>query len=308
MHPLNQSEDPAERPHAKPAFLVARGRSLTLGPDPLLMGIVNINDDSFSGDGRIDPAWALERSRELADQGADIIDLGAESARTNRPPISEEEEVRRLLPVVTGFARAFEGRATTPLLSINTWRPGVVEKILPLGGDLLNDMGGLPDDRNARLCARHGAALLIMHSVGEPKVSHDHITYPDILETLAGFFEEKIRLATAAGLPRDSIILDPGLDFAKQTDDSLVILRHLEALRGLGLPILLPISRKSFIGSVLGIDDPSLRDPGTAACLVAGMLGGASLFRVHNLKMARAVLATVSAVIRNSPGSSVATD
>jgi len=263
------------------------------------MGIININDDSFSRDGRLDPAWALKRAKQLADEGADIIDIGAESARTNRPAISEKEEIARLRPFVEQFVELFKEHPSPPLLSINTWRPTVVEAILPLGGDLLNDMGGLSDDRNAKLCAQHGAALLIMHTIGMPKVPHDHITYPDVMESLHDFFAEKIALALTAGVPREALILDPGIDFAKQTDDNLSIYRHLSRLHQLDLPILLPISRKSVIGRVLGIRDPVERDAGTVACLVAGMLRGAAIFRVHNVPMAKQTIAAVKAVMED---------
>lgn len=278
-------------------LLHMRGRSISLEGSPLIMGIININDDSFSGDGRLDPDWALERARTLAREGADIIDIGAESARTNRAPISEKEEIRRLQPVVESFASLFTDHPLPPILSINTWRPGVVETLLPIGGDLLNDMGGLPDDRNARLCAEHSAALLIMHTIGAPKIPQTHVTYTDIIGTLHDFFEKKIALATAAGLPREAILLDPGIDFAKQPADNLIIYRHLSRLHDLGRPLLLPISRKSVIGRVLGIRSPAERDAGTAACLVAGVLRGAAILRVHNVAMARQAVAAVRGVM-----------
>jgi len=283
-----------------PPSLLTRGRHHDFHDGPLIMGIVNINDDSFSRDGRIDPAWALRRAVQLREEGAHIIDIGAESARTNRPAISEDEEIGRLLPVVGHFVRTFGGHSNPPLLSINTWRPAVAEAVLPSGGDILNDMGGLPDDRNARLCSVHGAALLIMHTIGMPKVSHAHVSYPDVMETLDTFFEEKIALACAAGLSRSALILDPGIDFAKQVADNLTIYGHLARLHRFNLPILLPISRKSVIGGVLGIRDPVERDHGTAACLVSGMLRGAAIFRVHNVVMARQTIATVKAVMGGS--------
>ena len=153
---------------------------------------------------------------------------------------------------------------------------------------MLNDLSALQDDRNARICAQAGAALLIMHSVGSPKIAHTHVTYQDAIGELLNFFREKISLAERAGVPRDAIVLDPGIDFAKQAADNLRIYRELESLLEFERPILLPVSRKSIIGSVLGISDPCERDPATAACIVAGMLRGASIFRVHNVEMAMA--------------------
>ena len=279
------------------ALLRARGRAIPAGGRPLLMGILNINDDSFSGDGRIDSGWALTRAIEIVASGADIVDVGGESARTNRAPVSEDEEWRRIAPFLENFpallkeARPLDdGQVFPPLLSVNTWRTGVAARALQAGCDLLNDMSGLPDATHARLCAEHGAALLIMHTKGEPKIPHVDVEYPDILAELEEFFESKISLACAAGLARESLVLDPGIDFAKQTGDNLRIFRELPRLTRFGCPILLPISRKSTIGRVLGIKNTSDRDAGTIACLVAGALRGASIFRVHNVRAARLAL------------------
>jgi dihydropteroate synthase len=261
------------------------------------MGIVNLNDDSFSGDGTLDVTAALAQAEQMLRDGADIIDIGAESARTNRGPITVNEEVSRLLPFMEAWPALLtklnqEPKSTNreprtenrePLLSINTWRSEVVERVLPLGGDILNDISALPTPRNAALCAQHGAALLIMHSVGQPKVPHTHIAYPDVMAELERFFEEKIGLALSAGLSRDQIILDPGIDFAKQRQDNLRIYRDLERLHRFGRPILLPVSRKTVIGDVLGLPDPRDRDAGTLACIAAGMRRGAQIFRIHNV-------------------------
>jgi len=281
--------------------LVARGRRVDFPRRPLIAGIININDDSFSGDGRIDAAWALGRARELVAEGADIIDVGAESARTNRRPVGEDEELRRLVPFLEGFADAVKVAAPRdddqifpPLLSVNTWRSGVAAGALAIAGDILNDMGGLPGPANAEISARTGAALLIMHSVGEPKQKHTHVTHPDILAELERFFVEKLAVARRAGVPDDATILDPGIDFAKQPADNLRILANVEHIAALGRPVLLPVSRKTVIGKVLGLTDPRERDAGTAACIVAGCLGGAGILRVHNVEMAwRTVLSTV---------------
>jgi len=264
---------------------------------PLIVGILNINDDSFCGDGTLDPLEAGKRIWEMVADGADVIDIGAESARTNREAISVEEEIGRLRPVLEEFRRGVCGEGVVcrlddrqlwpPLLSINTWRPEVVEAILPIAGDLLNDMGALPDDSNARIAAEHGAALLLMHNVGQPKVANKEMGYVNILEELEVFFEEKVAMAMRAGVPRDAIVLDPGIDFAKQVEDNLRIFAGLERLRVFPHPVLLPISRKSVIGAVLELPDPRQRDAGTMACLSSAMLRHpALLFRVHNVRAA----------------------
>ena len=257
---------------------------------PLVMGIVNINDDSFSGDGSLNIDEAIAQAETQIRAGADIIDVGGESARTNRAPISVSEEISRLTPFLTRFAECYsivprvdEGQVFPPMLSLNTWRPEVLRALLPLGIDIVNDIGALARAENAALAAEYGAGLVIMHSVGEPKVPHRHVQYADIMQTLDDFFEHTIAVATKAGLSPEAIILDPGIDFAKQRPDNLRIYRELGRLNRFERPILLPVSRKTVIGEVLDLPEPKDRDPGTIACVVAGMQQRASIFRVHNV-------------------------
>jgi dihydropteroate synthase len=284
--------------------LRARDRCVRFPRRPLIMGIVNINDDSFCGDGRLDSQWALERARELVTQGADIVDVGGESARTNRVAITPEEELQRILPFLKRFDEVWSDvsprdaeQVFPPLLSVNTWRPEVAAIALRSSGHLLNDLSALHDDRNAHICAQTGAALLIIHAVGLPKVSHTHISYQNAIDEMLGFFRDKILLAERAGVPREAIVLDPGIDFAKQVGDNLRIFRELDRFDQLGRPLLLPVSRKSVIGEVLGIADPNDRDAATAACIVAGMLRGACLFRVHNVEMAWRVVVSIHRLV-----------
>lgn len=269
--------------------LLARGHTLEWPRPPLIMGIVNLSVDSFSGDGLADVDAALEKARRLIADGAEIIDIGAESARTNRAPISEEEEAAQLVR----FIERWDGGG---LLSINTWRPAVARAALAAGGDILNDIGALPTDENARICAATGAALLIMHSIGVPKVAHTHVGYDDVIARLDAFFAQKIALAERAGVPRDALILDPGIDFAKQRADNLRIYRELEHFARFDRPILLPVSRKTVIGDVLDLPSPADRDAGTVACIVQGMLRGAAIFRVHNVRAAAQAVRMIAAV------------
>jgi dihydropteroate synthase len=257
------------------------------------MGIVNLNDDSFSGDGTLDVSEALKQAEAMLRDGADIIDIGAESARTNRGPITVDQEIARLLPfmerwpeLLAKLQQEAESENREPLLSINTWRTEVVRRVLPVAGDILNDISALPTPHHAELCVEHRAALLIMHSVGQPKVPHTHVGYPDIMAELDRFFEERIRIAESAGVAPDQLILDPGIDFAKQRTDNLRIYRDLERLHRFERPLLLPVSRKTVIGDVLGLPDPCDRDAGTLACIAAGMRRGAHIFRVHNVAAA----------------------
>ena len=167
--------------------------------------------------------------------------------------------------------------------------------MLPLGGDILNDMGGLPDDANARLCAAHGAALLVMHSVGSPKVPHTHVVYDDVITAVDRFFEDRLQRCAAAGLDPQATILDPGFDFAKQREDNLRLLAAVGRFRRFGRPILLPVSRKTFIGQTLGLKEPAGRDAGTIAALVAGQHRGAHIFRVHHVRAAAEAVRVVAA-------------
>jgi dihydropteroate synthase len=269
--------------------LAARGHIFEFPRRPLIMGIVNLGADSFSGDGTTDIDAALAKAREMVADGADLVDIGAESARTNRGPIAEEAEAEQLLRFIERWEEPVP-------LSINTWRPGVVRRVLPRGGALLNDIGGLASDENARVCADTGAALLIMHTVGEPKVPHTHVQHADIMATLEAFFADRLERAAKAGLSTDATILDPGIDFAKQREDNLRIYRDLERLHPFNRPILLPVSRKTVIGDVLGLPAPE-RDAGTVACLVTGMLRGAQIFRVHNVRAAAQSARMIDAVL-----------
>ena len=265
-------------------ILRIREKTLDFSNRTMVMGIININDDSFSGDGTLDQYKAMQMALEKVDQGADIIDVGAESARTNRGPITIDEEVDRLTPFIDAFhSFNWNEERKKPLLSINTWRPEVTKKIVPLGIDILNDIGALNQSDNAEICAKHGSALLIMHSIGSPKEPHLGQKYENIIDEINIFFEKKIQFAESLGLKREQIILDPGIDFAKDCKENLNILNDLNIFQKHGRPILVPVSRKTVIGEVLGINDPNERDAGTVACSVSSMLRGASILRVHNV-------------------------
>lgn len=271
---------------------------------PLVMGIVNVNDDSFSGDGTLDFEKAVALARAQVAAGADVIDVGAESARTNRSAVTVEEELRRFAGFIERWQEVWQGlesrdaeQVWPPVLSANTWRPEVVEGILKLAKiELLNDMGALPDDRNARACAAHGAALLIMHSVGEPKVPHFQQQWADVMGEMERFFAEKIDLALGSGLAQDAIVLDPGIDFAKQREDNLTVFRELARLQRFDCPVLVPVSRKTVIGEVLNLPDPSTRDAGSVACISASMARGAQMFRVHHVSAAWQAIKTLATI------------
>jgi dihydropteroate synthase len=289
-------------------ILTMRGHAVTFPRRPLVMGIVNITDDSFSGDGSLQIERTIETARCHVSAGADIIDVGGESARTNRSEISEATEIARILPFLNRFQECHDGKKPVdeiqifpPLLSINTWRPGVAEATLRVGGDLLNDMSAFRTNENARVAAKYGSGFLIMHSVGLPKQRHTDVQYADILRTLESFFDQKINQAIDVGVAHEAIVLDPGIDFAKQKADNLRIYRELRLLKHFDRPILLPVSRKTVIGDVLGIADPANRDAGTIACVVAGTLRGAAIFRVHNVNAVVQALRVIYPIVGTPP-------
>jgi len=270
------------------------------------MGIVNVNDDSFSGDGTLDGLQAIEIARKQVREGADVLDVGAESARTNREAVPVEEEIRRFMIFLDRWQDVWRAekprdadQVWPPVLSVNSWRPAVIEELLGTGIiEIVNDMGGLQDDRNARLCAGAQAALLVMHSVGEPKVPHFEQSWADIMTSMESFFEEKIRMCRMAGMDADAILLDPGIDFAKQRADNLTVFSELGRLRKFGRPVLVPVSRKTVVGEVLGLPEPRDRDAGTMACVAACMLRGAEMFRVHHVDAAWQSVKVLDALCR----------
>ena len=271
---------------------------------PLLMGIVNVNDDSFCADGSLEPEILLEKIRAQIRAGADVIDIGAESARTNRAAINVEEEMRRFSLILSlrdqwlqGVQARDEEQIFPPIISANTWRTEVVEGVLKLGAEWINDMSALPNADHASLCSQHGAVLLIMHSVGLPKVPHFHQQWDDVMQSMRVFFTEKIALAESAGLQRDALILDPGIDFAKQCADNLHILNLLDEFHDFLCPLLIPVSRKTVIGEVLSLANPLERDAGTLALIASSMMRGAQIFRVHDVDACWRAVKTLNRMI-----------
>ena len=280
----NASGDKENLSAPQPMILRARSRAITFPRRPLLMGILDISGDSFFGAGRLDSVQALARAAEMVAEGADIVDVGTECAA-----ISEDEEWSRLRPFLEGFESAIShshshshshcrprdaDQLYPPLLSVNTWHPSIAARALEAGCDLLSVGGSLLDAPNARLCAAKGTAILIAHSRGEQKIS----------------------LATGAGISADHILICPGTVFSTQAAGGLSTFRELCRLHRFGRPILLPVSRKGVTGLVPGMKAPADREAGTVACIVAGSLRGASLFRVHDVPAAWQTLRTIEAV------------
>ena len=262
-------------------ILRARERRLEIGSRPLLMGILNATPDSFSDARGDEPVEVrLERGRALIAAGADIVDIGGESARGDRPAVSAQEEIERVAALV-------EGLAGNVLVSVDTYKVEVAEAAVAAGATIINDVSGLRDPGLARVCADSGAALVIMHTAVEPKGTLlDPGAYEDVVGEVVAFLRSRIEAAVAAGVDREQLILDPGPDFAKTPAQTVAVLRRLDAIAALGRPILLAASRKDFIGAITG-RAPAERDPGTLAALGYGADAGASILRVHDVAGAR---------------------
>jgi dihydropteroate synthase len=256
-----------------------------------LMGILNATPDSFSdGRGEEPEAERLARGRALIAAGADIVDVGGESARGDRPAVPADEEIARVCGLVRELSREV-------CVSVDTYKPEVAEAAVAAGASLVNDVSGLRDVALAEVCARGGAWLVITHTRVAPKGTLlDPGAYDDVVADVVAFLRERMAAAVAAGLPEERIVLDPGPDFAKTPAQTVAVLRRLDAVRALGRPLLLAVSRKDFLGAITG-REPAARDPATLAALAFGLDAGASILRVHDVAGAADFLA-VRAVLR----------
>ena len=255
---------------------------LTLGSRPWLMGIVNASPDSFSDGGRHRTlADRMALGRQLMADGADILDVGGESAATNRPAVEVAEEIARVVPLVRRLVQDLGA-----LVSVDTYKPAVARAAIEAGAVMVNDVSGLRDPELAVVCAQTGAALVIMHTRAAPKVrmqapdAYEHVTQ-DVLAFLA----QRIEVAHAAGVADEQLILDPGPDFSKTPAQTIELLSELPRLHELGRPVLMAISRKDFIGALTG-RSPAQRGAGTLAALAHGVQAGAQMFRVHDVAAA----------------------
>jgi dihydropteroate synthase len=257
------------------------------------MGILNITADSFSNDGLLDhPGQVLSRVEKMVADGADVLDIGGETAGTGRGVISIQEEIDRTAPWIEKIRHRF----AIPV-SINSWRVPVVQAALEAGAVLINDIGGLSDSRLAELAVEHRAGLVIMHLRGRPKEPHLQEEYADLIQEMIDFFEQRIQRAFSLGLAPEQLLLDPGIDFAKQKHHNLQIMNRLTHLtRALPYPWLAAISRKTVLGEVLDGRPPDERDPGTVALTTAACLGGCHMVRVHHVSAMRDVVRTMDAI------------
>jgi dihydropteroate synthase len=249
----------------------------------LVMGIVNVTPDSFYGGSRVPlPADAIERAVQMADDGADVIDIGGESTRPGSQTISAQEEMDRVLPVVDGVFRRCD-----VAVSIDTTKAAVAEEAVSHGATIVNDVSALrADERMAGIVARSGAFVVLMHMLGRPETMQQDPTYEDVVEEVRGFLAMRLRAAVAAGIHETKVFLDPGIGFGKTLEHNLALLRDLDRLADLGRPVLVGVSRKSFLGAILDLPADE-RIEGTIAADTAAILRGASIIRVHDTKEGR---------------------
>jgi dihydropteroate synthase len=268
-------------------------RVLELGRRTLIMGILNITTDSFSDGGRYaDYERALAHAIELIEAGADILDVGGESTRPGSDPVTPADELDRVIPVV----RAVRERSDIPI-SVDTNKAEVAFRSFEAGADIINDISSLQfDPEMARVAAESGAPVILMHMLGTPRTMQVNPVYDNVLSEITAFLEERMKFAVRNGIERDQIVIDPGIGFGKTVSHNLNIIRDLDFFSCMDRPILLGVSRKRFIGSILDRPEPE-RELGTAVANVFGMAAGAHIVRVHDVayhreavKMAEAVL------------------
>jgi dihydropteroate synthase len=269
-------------------ILRAREHRLELGGRPLLMGILNATPDSFSDGSDAGLEARVARGRALLAAGADLLDVGGESARGDRPAVSVDEEISRVVPLIAALGG---------VISVDTYKPAVAAAAIEAGASVVNDVSGLRDVQLARVCARTGAALVIMHTRVAPKGTLlDPGAYEDVVADVVAFLRERMEVAVSAGVESEQIVLDPGPDFAKTPAQTVAVLRGLDEVRALSRPLLLAVSRKDFLGAIVG-RAPSERDAATLAAVGFAADVGAEIVRVHDVAGAADFLA-VRAVLR----------
>jgi len=283
-------------PYPRPGVLKCRGRDLAYGHRTLVMGVVNVTPDSFSGDGlgrQLDVAVA--QAIRMVEEGADLIDVGGESTNPMAKPVDALEEVARVIPTVEALVSA----VSVPI-SVDTRKPEVAEAALRAGAHLINDVAGLQRDPGmAEVIAAFSVPVVAMHSPGEPWDVPWPARYGDVVEDVIAYLDRSIEIAVKAGVASDQVIVDPGFGFGKSVADNLTILRRLGEFRRLGQPVLLGTSRKSTIGKVLGVDVND-RLEGSLATVALAIAQGVDVVRVHDVRASTRVARIADAVVREN--------
>jgi len=296
---LDRLVEDLDLPAGPSGVLRCRGIDLPLGRRTLVMGIVNVTADSFSGDGLGDDvAAAVAQGRRMVEAGADLLDVGGESTRPGAEEVPADEELRRVLPVVERLA----GEVAVPI-SIDTYKPAVARAALAAGARVVNDVTGLQGDPEmAAIAAEYAAPVVAMHMQGRPRTMQRNPTYHNLVSEIAAYLARSVEIAMRAGVPRSQVVIDPGIGFGKTLQHNLEILRRLGELKALGQPLLIGTSRKAFIGRILGGVGPSERVEGTAATVALAIAGGADAVRVHDVAPIVRVVRVADAIVRGYEG------
>lgn len=264
---------------------------------PCIMGVLNVTPDSFSDGGRFLAAdAALEQALALVREGAAVVDIGGESTRPGSDPVGLDDELQRVVPVIEALA----ARAGVPI-SVDTTKAEVARRALAAGARMVNDVSALrTDPAMAEVVAEAGSPVCLMHMQGQPKTMQDAPRYDDVVGEVIAFLEERMAFAVSQGVREEQVLLDPGIGFGKTIEHNLTLLRHLDRLVALGRPVVLGTSRKRFLGAILGAE-PGERVVGTMATTVIGLLAGAHVFRVHDVKPNYEALRVALAVREGAP-------
>ncbi len=290
---LAAAVEAALSPPDLPSEIPLRHGALRFGGAPLLMGILNVTPDSFSDGGLyVEPLRAVERALEMRDQGAAVVDVGAESTRPGSIPVEAAVQIERILPVIRGIRSADPGLP----LSVDTSSAEVARAALLEGADMINDVTALGESAMARLAAAEGVPVVLMHMKGVPATMQDAPWYDDAVGEVYSFLEERVSAALAAGVPRGRILVDPGLGFGKRLEDNLLLVRRAAEFRGTGCRTVLGYSRKRFIGELTGIAEPAGRDEAGIA-VAAISCGKVDVLRVHDVARTAAAVHVAHAVI-----------
>ena len=263
--------------------LTLRDRTFGWGRQTYLMGVLNVTPDSFSDGGQFNTLdSALTQAHKMVADGADFLDIGGQSTRPNAEDVTLDEELDRVIPVIEAL-RQHDAFSQVPI-SVDTTRSQVANAAIAAGADLINDISGATfDAAMLSIVAKLGVPIVLMHIRGTSKTMQTLTDYEDLIGEMLQFLEARLQAAIAAGIDRSQIIIDPGIGFAKKAAQNLEILRQLPAFRALGCPILVGVSRKSFIGQILNEPDPQSRVWGTAAACVSAIVGGTDVLRVHDV-------------------------
>jgi dihydropteroate synthase len=272
-----------------------RAGILAGGPGSVVVGILNVTPDSFSDGGDfLDPEAAAEHAAAMLDEGAEILDLGGESTRPGSDPVSQDEEIRRLIPVIERILAVRPGA----VISVDTYRSGTATAALGAGARLINDVTALRGDpRMASVVKEARCPVILMHMQGEPKTMQKEPHYEDVVREVRDFLAQRAESAVAAGIGPESVIVDPGIGFGKNLGHNLDLLQNLDTIVDLGFPVLIGASRKTFIGRITGVREARERVFGTVATTVLAYERGATFFRVHDVRANREALAVAEAVL-----------